>query len=519
MSRRWLSLLCGGAVAVCALFSARAQEETSAHTLRLLDAGKQPRAGIVRLWTQEGKLVRPAGALPRLLGVKVAEEHDGWCVVPAKGLPIALPRAVYRCEALAGLETMKTETVIDLRRDAAEAINLPLPSCFDPERHGLVAGNTHLHLMKISKEQAEDYLKQVPAADGLRVLFISYLERFKDDAEYITNRYPIGPLPELSKTGVLFNNGEEHRHNFGSHGEGYGHVMFLGIKDIVKPVSLGPGITGAGFDDRPLRPGIDDAKRQGGTIIWCHNAFGREDVPSAITGRLDALNVFDGSRKGDFAETYYRFLNVGLKLPISTGTDWFLYDFARVYAKVDGPLTIASWLGALKAGRNVITNGPLLTLTIDGKQAGDVIALDGARSVKIEATAIGRHDPKELQLVYNGKVIQRAQSTHAAGQPYRAELRRELRLEGPGWLAARIESSAKNELGHELFAHTSPIYVTWKGRRHFDADAAQALLKQMEEGQAAIEQQGKFTAPEARAKLLALYQEAAIELTRRINER
>ena len=108
--------------------------------------------------------------------------------------------------------------------------------------------------------------------------------------------------------------------------------MFLNIKNLVKPVSLEPGHHRLGNDDRPLRPGIDDARGQGGTVIWCHNSMGHEDVLNALTGRLHALNVFDGraAGTGTFEETYYRFLNVGLKMPISTGTDWFIYDF-RVY--------------------------------------------------------------------------------------------------------------------------------------------------------------------------------------------
>src|SRR5262249_6023758 len=160
--------------------------------------------------------------------------------------------------------------------------------------------------------------------------------------------------------------------------------MFLGIKDLVRPVSLGPGITGGGNDDRPLRPGIDAAKKQGGTIIWCHNGFGTEDVVSALAGRLDALNVFDGSRRGSFEDNYYRYPNIGLRLPISTGTDWFLYDFARVYAKVPGPLTVAGWLDALRKGRSQATNGPLLSLQVDGRQIGDTLRLDGPKTVHVE---------------------------------------------------------------------------------------------------------------------------------------
>src|SRR5207237_6244528 len=158
--------------------------------------------------------------------------------------------------------------------------------------------------------------------------------------------------------------------------------MFLNIKELVKPVSLGPGITGQGFDALPLRPGIDNARKQGGTVIWCHNTFGVEDVASAFTGRLDALNVFDGSRAGRYEDNYYQYLNVGLRMPISTGTDWFLYDFARVYAEVRGQLTIPAWLDAVKAGRCQATNGPLLSLQVDGRPMGELIELKEPKKLK-----------------------------------------------------------------------------------------------------------------------------------------
>jgi hypothetical protein len=316
---------------------------------------------------------------------------------------------------------------------------------------------------------------------------------------------------------VLVNNGEEHRHNFGSHGEGYGHVMFLNIKNLVKPVSLGPGITGGGNDDRPLRPGIDEARKQGGTVIWCHNSFGHEDVLNALTGRLHAMNVFDGSRRGSFAESYYRYLNVGLMLPISTGTDWFIYDFARVYVRGDEPLTIASWLDGLKAGRNQATNGPLLSLRVNNHECGDVIKLAGPGKLKVEASGVGRHDFQELQLVHNGKVIRKERAE--GKNVYHAKLAEEVRVEESGWFAVRIASTTKNELGYELFAHTSPVYVEVAGRPMFDVDAAHALLQQIESGQAAIEKQGKFSGPAAGTKLFALYADAATELREQINRR
>jgi hypothetical protein len=349
-------------------------------------------------------------------------------------------------------------------------------------------------------------------------MFVSYLERKDDDRTYISNRYPIGELKEFRDTGVLFNNGEEHRHNFTAYGQGYGHVMFLDIQKLVRPVSLGPGITGTGSDDRPLRTGIDEARKQGGTVLWCHNNSGHESIASVLTGRLDALNVFDGSRGGTFEDPYYRYLNIGLRLPISTGTDWFLYDFARVYARVDGTPTIKRWLEALRAGRSVATNGPLLRLRVDGQPIGATLKLDSPKTVRIEAEGVGRHSFDRLQLVHNGKVVQETRATKKEGG-YSARLVREMRITEPGWFAVRIDSKTRNELGHVLFAHSSPCYIEYQKQRPFDVEAARALLRRLEEARADITAKGRFSSTAARTKLLALYDQATDELRARINRR
>jgi len=514
-----LGALCLVLTVLCALVHATPQDGAVKLRLRLIDSATgRDCTGIVRLTDSTSKKSMPLpGLYDRLRGVKVAAEFRGWHVVPAAGAETTLPRGAYRLEALAGLETRLAVVDLDLTKDAPAETVVKLSPAFDAEKSGFVAGNTHLHLMKLTKDDAEDYLRKIPAADRLRVLFISYLERFKDDAEYITNTYPIGDVPAFNATGVLVNNGEEHRHNFGSHGEGYGHVMFLNVKNLVKPVSLGPGITGGGNDDLALRPGIDDARRQGGTVIWCHNSFGHEDVLNALTGRLHALNVFDGSRRGTFEENYYRYVNLGIRMPISTGTDWFIYDFSRVYVRCKEPLSVASWLDGLKAGRNQATNGPMLTLRVNDHEIGDTLKFAEPGKVKIEATATGRLDFQELQLVHNGKVI-RTQKTQDKA-PFRAKLSAEVRIEEPGWFAVRIVSTTMNELGYQLFAHTSPIYVELAGKTIFDADSAQALLRQIEEGQAAISKQGQFSSPQARQELLGLYDESAKLLRQRLQKR
>lgn len=488
--------------------------------LRLIDArtGKDI-SGIIRAYADgKDQPIALAGALDRMRGLAKSESMHGWHVVPDKGVVVELPRAKLRIDALRGLETALTRQEIDLREKAPEEITLKLDYLFDPDKEGLAAGNTHLHLMKLSREDADDYLRQIPAADGLKVLFLSHLERKGDDKTYITNGYPTGDLPQFNNTGVLFNNGEEHRHNFTPYGQGYGHIMFLNIKQLVRPVSLGAGITGEGNDDRPMRPGIEDARKQGGTVIWCHNNSGYEGVPSALAGRLDAHNVFDGSRGGRYEDNYYRFLNIGLRMPISTGTDWFLYDFSRVYAKVKGELSIASWLDALRSGRNVATNGPLLRLTLNGKGIGEVLTLNEPTTLKIEAEGIGRQMFGKLQLVQNGRVVQEVEAKKD-GNGWSARLGREMRIAEPAWFAVRIESQGRNELGQVLFAHSSPVYVEFAGARTFDLDAAEALQKKLEEAKTEIAAKGRFSGDTEKTKLLAVYDEAIEDLRGRINRR
>jgi hypothetical protein len=523
MRRLLVAAFTAGLFGLCAYLQADLPDQEQGAVkvrIRLLDAETGKRVpGIVRVFRAgaDRPLALP-GLYDRLRGLRTTATLTGWSVVPPAGAASTLPRGKVRIEAVSGLETTRGVEELDLGNNAPEEVTLQLKPLFRPEQSDRVAGNTHLHLMNLTAEDADEYLQRIPAADRLKVLFISYLERIKEDVNYITNRHPVGDLKQFDTTGVLVNNGEEHRHNFGSYGEGYGHVMFLNINRLVKPVSLGSGITGGGYDDRPLRAGIADARQQGGTVLWCHNTSGFEGVPNTLAGRIDALNVFDGSRTGTFEESYYRYLNIGLRLPISTGTDWFLYDFARVYARVPGRLTVPKWLDAVKAGRCQVTNGPLLTLTVDGKEVGDVLSLKQPRAVRVEVTATGRHDFQQLQLVQNGRVLQ-AEPGQTKDGVCTARIVREVRLDGPAWFAARIDATAKNELDQRLFAHTSPVYVDLAGQRVFDVDAAVLLLRRMEEARAAIRSRGKFGDDAARDKLLAIYDETTQELVQRIRQR
>lgn len=464
------------------------------------------------------------------LGVETDAPIHRWSVLPSKQT-VTLPQRTLVIEAFSGLETEAASLRLDLTGKTRAEISIPLTRFHNAAESGFVSGNTHLHLMKISREAADRYLREIPQADGLDLLFLSYLERAGADQEYISNRYTAGDLASLGrKSTTLFGNGEEHRHNFEGYGEGYGHVMLLDIAELIQPVSIGPGIMKRGTDGIPLQRGIDTARRDGATIVWCHNESGRELVSNLLTGRIDAQNIFDGSIRSSYKDSFYRFLNAGLKVPFSTGTDWFLYDFSRVYAALDEQPTVDAWLESLAAGKTYITNGPLLSFSVDGEPIGGMVDLDSPRTVRIEATAAGRVDFRQLELVRNGKVIKIA-GTMPVGGHFEASLAFDLEIDGPCWLAIRTpppavdgaseadEPTFQNELGRNLFAHTSAIYVNVGGSGFFDESVARELLAETEADRDFVAENGQFADTQERQRVLDVYRDGISAIRTHINRR
>ena len=504
-------LACLGAVALLLVAAAFAPEPSCRVTLMLTDAySGKPVAGVVRFnHAADGKSVvlTPKGLDSRGWGLLQKQPGiEEWFVVP-QSVTVDLPKGAVRIEAISGLETETANVELDLSNGQPRDVTIPLKQFIRQNDRGWRSANTHLHLMKITREESDRYLRDFPAADGLDVLFVSHLKRAGADQDYITNQYPTGRLKFLEMRGVLISNGEEHRHNFGAGGEGYGHVMLLGLKELVQPVSIGAGIAKTPPDSPPIAVGLENAHQQDGTAIWCHNNWGFEDVPNWLAGRLDAQNIFDGGSHGSYADSFYHYLNAGLKVPFSTGTDWFMDDFARVYAEVEGELTPESWLAALRAGRTVITNGPLLELKVNNARIGDTLDLSQAGEVTVAASVIGRGNFETLEIIQNGQVVASETSKSVNGH-FAATLRKPINVSEPGWLAARITTANKNEYGRTFFGHTSAVYVTLQGRSIRRAADVAWLRHEVETARASIVEKAQFDTAEQRQKVLGLYDQS-----------
>lgn len=502
-------------------------EITGSLRIELVDAQTgEPAAGLVQVRDGSGKRVRLRELLPRGLGMGDAAAIQDWSVL-IRPTEVEVPREKLAIKAFSGLETELSEAAVDMRDHEKAAVTIPLKRFYDARARGLRSGNTHLHLSKVSRPEADRYLVEASTADDLDLVFVSYLERAGADQDYITNQYRKKDLEALSSDQVRFGFGEEHRHNFNAQDEGYGHVMILNIEELIHPVSVGPGLTRKGTDGIPLKDAIETARALGGKVIWCHNNWGLENIPSWLKGRLHANNIFDGGTHGSFKHSFYRYLNAGIQIPFSTDTDWFMYDFSRVYVPVKKEASPAEWLEALKEGRSFITNGPFLEFQVNGQALGETVKLPGSGKIKIAGQALGRSDFQRLELVQNGQVIASAASCRE-GAHFLAKLDSELEIAEPCWLALRTpppssrvdkepeEPSPPNEYGCELFSHTSAIFVEVAGRRIFQREAAQGLLEEMKRNRAFIREKAIFLNDRELKRVVEVYDEGIQVLAERI---
>jgi len=511
-----------------AIVAAQPADENCQVTITLTDA-QTGRAipGLIRIQSAAGEAVLTPELLSRGLGLQDEKPIGNWSAL-VKPSTLSLPKQKLKISAFSGLETEMTTLDVDLTRKSQEQLTIPLQRFYSAADRGYRSANTHLHLMKVTRAEADRYLTEVPKADGLDIVFLSYLERAVADLEYTSNKYTDADLANLSQqSNIGFGNGEEHRHNFGGGGEGYGHVMLLNIKQLIQPVSIGPGIMKVGSDGIPIQRGIDTARRDGAKIVWCHNDWGMEDLANLVTGRLDAQNIFDGGIHSSYKHSFYRYLNAGFDVPFSTGTDWFMYDFSRVYVAAGKYVTPEQWLEELAAGKTYITNGPLLEFDVAGQGPGANIDATKGKEIKITGRGWGRNDFQRLELIQNGKVIQTAAAKQENAH-YKAEMAISLRVDEPCWLALRTpapplkddpeltEPVGKNEFGKDLFAHTSAVRLNHDGRRYADQQVAQGIIDEMQNLQKEIAERSNFADAQERSRVLDVYADAIAAMRNRI---
>jgi hypothetical protein len=200
------------------------------------------------------------------------------------------------------------------------------------------------------------------------------------------------------------------------------------------------------------------------------NGIGAQEIcVTTAMGVCDFISAMDTQRVPEW-NCWYHILNCGFPLKVSGETDFPCISGSRVgqgrvyvhLGKVDH-VDFGQWCDGLAKGRSYISDGyaHALEFTVNGKPAGDDVALDKAGSVTVKAkvafasqqplgTAIGGSEPqgptRKLELIVNGTAVD-AKEVPADDQMHDTEFT--VPIAKSSWLALR----------HFPSLHTNPVNV------------------------------------------------------------
>jgi hypothetical protein len=448
-------------------------------------------------------------------------------ILDAGGRPVAPPEAVskvgpgragfytageFTVEVPSGLTTILVEkgteyepfeATVQAHAGLPVELIVPLPRWTHLPDRGWYPGNTHIHYDE-HEDRPDQRLSLDPCVHDLHVTVVSILQR--GELPYAVNKYPVGLLTDFSSAHHVVDCGEENRHNQAAWEIGYGHVILLRLREAVLPVSRGILIGAGDPDYPPLCYACDEARRQGGLAIWCHNGAGMEAPVAAILGKLDAFNLFDPYWVMPEEYTiWYHLLNCGIDLPASTGSDWYICSNNRVYARCEGNFTYESWLNGLQAGRTFITNGPALFLQVNDSQPGDTLSHNPDSPLEIEVSWQSWYPLHTVELVFNGTVL--AAQVYPDGSR-RGQWRLPFVSREAGWLAARVFSRRRDSFYQPLFAHTSPVRLQAGHLPPARAASAAFFVKSLAKAADWVRLSGKFNTERQQSELLDLFKAA-----------
>jgi 5-hydroxyisourate hydrolase-like protein (transthyretin family) len=158
---------------------------------------------------------------------------------------------------------------------------------------------------------------------------------------------------------------------------------------------------------------------------------------------------------------YHHLLNCGIRIPPAagsgSGTNKNPLGTSRVYVEFGDEFSIKKWLAGLRAGQVVVTNGPLLSTSVEGQVPGHVFHLDRGQTRQLQiALSLSFYEkaPVEyLEIVKDGRIEYEVRLDELAKQKGRLP---PLEFDDSGWFLVRAMTS--NSQFYQ-FASTGPYYV------------------------------------------------------------
>ena len=457
--------------------------------VRVLGQDGRPMPARVYVDASDGRSYAPDGAFHRAM--MVTDRHYFHTSGDAE---IEVPAGRTSIEVVRGWEFLPRSVTVDVRAGATATTTLTLDRLADLPARGWYSGDTHVHDLHQGFGLSHESFFLHLAAEDLHVTNAL----IHMDGTRLMGRWTdlTGSPHPLSTPTHILQYGQEFR-------GGLGHIGMIGVREFVLPFVGGQGNT-AYAQPALDNPYLEGARAQGGLAGFMHPYMGDPGTPAGAASTLIAVDVALGL--GDFydigalwsdelasASFYYRLLNSGFRVPATGGTDNFSDVWRdppagsdRTFARVEGQLTVQSWLAAVRRGRTFMSTGPLLFLDVEGREPGDElsIAASAPAAVRVKAEAVSITPLDSLQIVVNGEIVR----TVAARDRARIAFDGPVDVPAGGWIAARVLGPHSRYIGDDYaFAHTSPVYVVRGGRQFVNRTDAEFLARTVDAIRARVE--------------------------------
>lgn len=481
--------------------------------VKILDEHGRAAAARVYLTGSDGLAYAPHGCSARIAAMRAEYFFHA-----EDSFEIDVPAGETLIEAARGQEYRLTSQTVMLQPDQPAEATVQLTRWTDQVQKGFWSADVHIHANYTAPHhqtiEPRDVRLQLLAED----LNYGNMMVANSGGAFIHDRqYFEGKPHRLSSERCFIYWNEENRSS------AYGHMCFLGLKRLVEPFYTGFRNT-PHWEDYPANyPLAQEVFDQDGAVSYAHpgmtptfEAASVKELPVDLAlGHRTAMDVLSNNDENATTELWYRLLNCGFRVPISAGTDAFtnvadhyVAGGGRVYVQTGPRFDYARWLDGFREGRSYASNGPALTLDVNGKAPGEEIRLPAAGDLAVDVRAVvATQTPLDrVDVVVNGRVVH---SEAASGKPA-IEFQTKVPLIGSAWIALRALGPRHRLILNDTmaFAHTSPVYVSIGGRPVRVADDIRFYREWVEQLIERTEIRGRFATPERKKEVVSLFQKA-----------
>ena len=380
---------------------------------------------------------------------------------------VDLPVGDAVLEAAKGVEYLPMSKNVAIKQDEVAIVDVDLQRLASMNAAGWWSASDHVHMNYAGNlHNTPENLMMMARAEDLDVVGEKVCNK---DHRIFDHQYFTGKPHALTNAEQILTFGEEYRPPF------YGHINFINLtKHLISPFTTGYEDSGI----ESLYPSNTDmflaARKQGAIGGYVHPWSGdptksgysvaRGFPVDLALGSFEYLELHTSAQHfTGTAPVWHRALNCGFRITASAGEDSILglhatpiIGSSRLYAYVGDKLEWPRYVEAIRAGRTFVTNGPLLTFTVDGHIPGDEIQLANDQgTVEVNASAQSIVPLEKLEVFFNGKVI-----ASSDGSP----IRKRIPVDRSGWITIRASNSKPQHPIDDSYVvgETSPIYV-YKG--------------------------------------------------------